>query len=56
MNSAYAVLWAALLVALLGYVSHRASLCTVRAVAHLLHHKSLEKFPGFMQAVLWPWS
>ncbi len=47
------LLWAAPLVAFLGYASHRASLCTVRAVADILETGHFERFGGFVRAVLW---
>ena len=46
------IYWAPPLVAFLGYTSHRASLCTVRAVADLLQAGRFERFGGFIRAVL----
>lgn len=53
MQYSSALFWAAPLVAFLGYASHRASLCTVRAVADVLESRRLERFHGFLRAVLW---
>lgn len=46
-------LWAVPLVAFLGYASHRASLCTVRAVADVMHGRRFDMLGGFVRAVLW---
>lgn len=53
MEHSHVMLWAVPLVALLGYASHRASLCTVRAVADILEDRRFERFGGFARAVLW---
>jgi hypothetical protein len=53
MANPFHLLWAAPLVAFLGYASHRASLCTVRAVADILETGRFERFGGFVRAVLW---
>lgn len=47
------MLWAVPLVAFLGYASHRASLCTVRAVADVLEGRRFGMLGGFARAVLW---
>lgn len=47
------MLWAVPLVAFLGYASHRASLCTVRAVADALEGRRFDMLGGFARAVLW---
>ncbi|WP_260292594.1 YeeE/YedE thiosulfate transporter family protein [Sedimenticola hydrogenitrophicus] len=53
MQYPFSLLWAAPLVAFLGYAAHRASLCTVRAVADVLESRRFERFGGFLRAVLW---
>jgi hypothetical protein len=53
MANPFHLLWAAPLVGFLGYASHRASLCTVRAVADILKAGRFERFGGFVRAVLW---
>lgn len=47
------MLWSVPLVGYLGYVSHRASLCTVRAVADVLEGRRFDMLGGFARAVLW---
>ncbi len=47
------MLWAVPMVAFLGYASHRASLCTVRAVADVLEGRRFDMLGGFARAVLW---
>ena len=41
------------MVAFLGYASHRASLCTVRAVADVMEGRRFDMLSGFARAVLW---
>lgn len=53
MDAAFSLLWAVPLVGLLGYASHRAGLCTVRAVADVMKTGNFERFAGFARAVFW---
>ncbi len=53
MGSGLWMLWAVPLVTFLGYASHRASLCTVRAVAEVLEQRRFDRLGGFVRASLW---
>jgi uncharacterized membrane protein YedE/YeeE len=43
----------ALTVGVIGFVAHRASLCTVRAVAEVLHARTANVLASFIKAALW---
>jgi hypothetical protein len=43
-----------LMVVLMGFAAHRASLCTVRAVADAIHHRRFGMLLSFVRAALGP--
>lgn len=53
MSSSMITLLSVLLAATIGFASHRASLCTVRAVAEVMNARSAYMFLSFAKAVLW---
>ena len=53
MSSTTITMMSVLLAGMIGFASHRASLCTVRAVAEVMHTRSAYMFLSFAKAVLW---